>query len=475
MLRRITASAKTKMAASALLGASLSTFASLAWADPLTDDERTQRCADIRDVAADNGISAGYLFTGIAQAETNLSHCHEELEWACQGPASVDCGGGPVVAGAGDGPCNLMQGGLGMFQFDGGTFDETIERDGDGVLLLSGNVTRAVDFVVNMVMGSVYIDADVSTPAAAKAWMNSVVVDGPGWTAWVQTVTHYYNGCTPSGCGVYEERFQHYSDAGIDVYFEQGEDFWVVDLPPCAPIPAEGRLLEETDTCFTKGGPLPYWRVGIGGESNLHVWTGTTAEPEAVNYAEWALAFDEAGDYLVEVSVAEGTTPQAAYLVDHAGATSEVVIDQGAVDGYAELGVFDFAAGAGQRVFVGDNTGDVESQTLAVDAIRITRIGGGSGGGGGGDVSGSGGEGPGPVGSGGSPPGGGGDESGARAGAGGSGGKGTGGGQDGGGDADGEGEGSGCDCATGPGSAGSSGWILGLLGVAWGLRRRRAG
>src|SRR5688572_22928353 len=98
----------------ALVCATLASIAlpSVAFADPLTDAERTQRCADIRDVAADNGISAGYLFTGIAQAETNLSHCWEELDWACQGPASVDCGGGPVVAGAGDGPCELQQGGL---------------------------------------------------------------------------------------------------------------------------------------------------------------------------------------------------------------------------------------------------------------------------------------------------------------------------------------------------------------------------
>ena len=352
--------------------------ASPAAADPLTDEERTERCANIRDVAADNGISAGFLFAGIAQAETNLSHCHEELSWACQGPASIDCDGGPVVAGAGDGPCSIMEGGLGMFQFDGGTFEETIQRDGDGVLLLSGNVTRAVDFVVNMVMNSVYVD--VSTPEEAKAWMNTVTVDGPQWDAWIKTVTHYYNGCTPTGCSVYDQRYQHYADNGADVFFEQGADFWVVDLPPCAPIPAEGRLLEETDTCFTKGGPLPFWRVGIGGESNLHVWTGTTDLGEAVNFAEWTLSFDEPGDYRLEVSVVDGTTTQAAYSIDHAGTTTEIVVDQSAADGFVELGVFPFDAGGSQRVFVGDNTGDTDDRKLAVDAIRLTRVGGEGGG-----------------------------------------------------------------------------------------------
>lgn len=366
-----------RRALAAALALSLASIASSAQADPLTAAERTERCARIRDVAADNGISAGFLLAGIAQAETNLSHCWEELSWACQGPDSPDCGG-PVVAGAGDGPCDLMQGGLGMFQFDGGTFDQTIARDGDGVLLLSGNVTRAIDFVVNMVMSSQYVDA--STPEEAKAWLNQVTVGGPLWDAWITTVTHYYNGCVPGSCGVFDQRYQHYSDAGTDVYFEQGADFWVVEIPPCAPIPAEGRLLEETDTCFTKGGPLTTWRVGIGGESNLHVWTGTIDAEDAVNFAEWSLSFEEPGLYRVEVSVPNGTTPQAGYLVEHAGETSVVSVDQSAGDGFVELGSFQFDTGPGQRVYVGDNTGDAETKRLAVDALRVTRLDGGTGG-----------------------------------------------------------------------------------------------
>ncbi len=355
-----------------------STFVRGASADPLTDAERTERCARIRDVAADNGISAGYLLAGIAQAETSLSHCWEELSWACQGPDSPDCAG-PVVAGAGDGPCSLMEGGLGMFQFDGGTFDETIERDGDGVLLLAGNVTRAIDFVVNMVIGSQYVDVD--TPEEAKAWLNTVTVDGPEWDAWIKTVTHYYNGCVPGSCGVYEQRYQHYSDAGTTVFDEQGPAFWVVDIPPCAPIPAEGRLLEETDTCFTKGGPLTTWRVGIGGESNLHVWTGTIDSTDPVNFAEWSLSFDEEGLYRVEVSVPKGTTPQASYLVEHAGEVTTVALDQSAAaDGFVELGSFEFDTGVGQRVYLGDNTGDAESRRLSVDSLRLTRLDGDGGG-----------------------------------------------------------------------------------------------
>ncbi len=340
-------------------------------AAPLTAEQRTERCANIRDVAADNGISAGYLLAGIANAETRLSHCWSELTWACEGPDSPDCAG-PVVAGAGDGPCAIKQGGLGMFQFDGGTFDETIARDGDGVLLLSGNTTKAVDFVVDMVMRSAY--ADASTPEEAKAWLNEVTVDGPLWDAWITTVTHYYNGCVPSSCSVFDQRYQHYDESAREVFDEQGASFWEVDLGTCDPIAPEGVVLEETDPCFTKGGPLSYWRVGIGGESNLHVWTGTTDQPDAVNFAEWQLEFAEAGRYLVEVSAPNATSTQATYVVDRDGTTEGVVLDQSTVDGFAPLGEFEFAQGGAQRVFLGDNTGESSGERLVADAIRLTRL-----------------------------------------------------------------------------------------------------
>jgi len=368
-----------------------------AFAEPLTPEERTIRCEQIRDVAAENGISAGFLFAGIANAETSLSHCWSELTWACEGPESVDCGG-PVVAGAGDGPCSLQQGGLGMFQFDGGTFEQTIERDGDGVLLLDGNVTRAVDFVVNMVIGSQYVEG-VETAADAKAWMNQVTVDGPLWDAWIKTVTHYYNGCTPGGCSVYAQRYQHYSDNGSDVFYEQEAGFWELTLPPCANVPADGRMLEETDTCFTKGGPLSYWRVGIGGENNLHVWTSTTAQPEAVNFADWQLFFDEPGDYLLEVSLVAGSSKTASYTIDHAGKTDIVTVDQSTANGFVPLGTFDFDGGdfdggEMQGVFLGDNTGEADGERLVADALRLTRVGGdpvGPGGGGAGAAAATGG------------------------------------------------------------------------------------
>ncbi len=153
-----------------------------------------------------------------------MSHCWSELTWACQGPTSADCGGGPVVAGAGDGPCSLRQGGLGMFQFDAGTFDDTLRREGDRILSIAGNVAAAVDFTVSMVQRSVYIDG-VSTREQAIAWMNGVAVGNGRWDPWVRTVTHYYNGCRPSA-GCFPERFARYRDHTADVFNEMGAEFW---------------------------------------------------------------------------------------------------------------------------------------------------------------------------------------------------------------------------------------------------------
>ncbi len=179
----------------------------------------------IRDIGASRGFpSTGFLLAGIAYAETQLAHCHSELTWACEGPDSVDCGGGPVVAGAGDGPCSLRQGGLGMFQFDGGTFDQTLARDGHEILTLSGNISHAYDFATNMVRRSAYISA--STNDAAIDWLNAFDYGNAEHVSqWNRTVTHYYNGCAPT-YGCWSERLARYG-ANLDmVIAETGLDFW---------------------------------------------------------------------------------------------------------------------------------------------------------------------------------------------------------------------------------------------------------
>src|SRR5688572_2680518 len=152
-------------------------------ASALTAAQRRTRAAQIRDAAARQGLEQGWLLAGIADSEATMAHCHSELTWACRGPHSDDCGG-PVVAGAGDGPCSARQGGLGMFQSDAGTYEQTIAREGARVLSIAGNVEAAIDFTTGMVIRSAYISG-VDNRAQAIDWMNGVRVGNGRWDAWI--------------------------------------------------------------------------------------------------------------------------------------------------------------------------------------------------------------------------------------------------------------------------------------------------
>ncbi|MDO9018660.1 MAG: MopE-related protein [Deltaproteobacteria bacterium] len=191
----------------------------------LTGAARRPRLERIRDVAAAAGFTNGVLLAGIAQVETGLSHCWSEATWACRGPNSTSCGGGPVIAGASDGPCSAQQGGLGMFQFDGGTFTQTLARDGRDILTLDGNIRRAVDFVVAIVIREV---SGVNTRAEALAWMNGMTVarGDARFERWVTILACRYNGA----CGSASQAAR-YRDATLQVQSEVGASFWRICRP----------------------------------------------------------------------------------------------------------------------------------------------------------------------------------------------------------------------------------------------------
>lgn len=228
VMRRFVALASLVLALGACLGDAPPERLGVSTAD-LTAAARRARAAQIRDAAFANGMTEGWLLAGIADAETGMAHCWSELTWACMGPTSSDCGGGPVVAGAGDGPCPDMQGGLGMFQFDAGTYDQTLAREGTRILSVAGNVAAAVDFVVGMVIRSTFISG-VDTRDQAIAWMNGVRIGNASWDPWISTVTRYYNGCsTTASC--WPTRYANYRNHTADTYNEMGADFWVVGTP----------------------------------------------------------------------------------------------------------------------------------------------------------------------------------------------------------------------------------------------------
>lgn len=195
--------------------------------DELSSLERRPRYERMRDAATRHGIAnTAYLLAGIAMDETGLAQCWSEATWACKGPSSPDCGGGPVIAGSADGPCSAQQGGLGMFQFDAGTFSDTLRVYGSDVLTVDGQMAHAVAYVVNMVKISDYT-TNAETDDKARAWINRFDVnDATLRDQWLRTVVRYYNGCPPGG-GCWSARYGTYSDGLRTVLAETGgTNFW---------------------------------------------------------------------------------------------------------------------------------------------------------------------------------------------------------------------------------------------------------
>jgi hypothetical protein len=148
---------------------------------------------------------------------------------------------------------------------------------------------------------------------------------------------------------------------------------------PCGTIGPAGGVIDDGDPCFAARGPASgLHHETNAGMSHSLIWTRATAVATEQNYAEWTLEFAEPGRYEVEVYTdgAFAQSRQAAYAVLADGAAHEVTIDQTATNGYQSLGVFEFAAGGGQLVHLGDNTNELSKPQLVFDAVRLTRIGG---------------------------------------------------------------------------------------------------
>lgn len=230
-------------------------------ASELRPEARKERATLIKSAAAQKGLTNAVLLAGIADAETNFAHCWSEARWACQGPASSSCGGGPVIAGSADGPCSARQGGLGMFQFDAGTYDQTLAREGRRILTVEGNTQAAVDFIVHRVKISEFIPG-VDTEAQALEWMNNVRPGTQQWDQWIRTVTGYYNGCFQGRCRVFHERYNNYDSKTRNILNEMGQDFWfgaagtvgaASNTPPATNTPPDGS--SNTGTTAPAGRP----------------------------------------------------------------------------------------------------------------------------------------------------------------------------------------------------------------------------
>jgi hypothetical protein len=260
----------------------------------LSGAARRPRSERIRDVSASTGLTNGLLLAGIASVETGLSHCWSEATWACQGPRSSFCNG-PVIAGASDGPCSAQQGGLGMFQFDAGTYQQTLNRDGTAILQLDGNISHAVDFVANIVIQEV---AGVTNRAQAIAWMNSVpVVSGNAkFNQWGAILACRYNG----RCGSATQAAK-YKDATLAMLNEFGAAFWSVNQTP--PPPPHGADVEHVVAAVNPAGQIEVFWIDDGAPAIMHaaqLATGWSA-PAPLGGAAKKLAIGNNADGRIEL------------------------------------------------------------------------------------------------------------------------------------------------------------------------------
>ena len=153
-----------------------------------------------------------------------------------------------------------------------------------------------------------------------------------------------------------------------------------LDCPGCSPIPRRGRVVDETDPCFTAGGTSRFIRLATdAGYNGKLQWSRTWITQTPDNYGEWQLSFDEAGSYRVEAYTAAPYAEwnAARYTVRHAGATEIITVDQTAIDGFVILGDLEFESGGDQWILLEDAVSSAEDAGLAIlfDAIRLTRLG----------------------------------------------------------------------------------------------------
>ncbi len=197
-----------------------------------------------------------------------------------------------------------------------------------------------------------------SCPTIAPPWND--------WTFWQYTDAGTIAGITQGGVDV--DRFNG-SLADLQAF--------IGPAAPCGTIAAGGGMIDDTDPCFTAGGPQQYMRsVTSAGEGGELLWTHTTADATEANYGDWNLNFDQAGSYHLDVYTAApyAQSKKAVYVVVANGVTTNVPLDQSAADGWQSLGDFDFAAGGDQSIHLADNTGEpsTDNVQLVFDAVNVT-------------------------------------------------------------------------------------------------------
>jgi hypothetical protein len=137
--------------------------------------------------------------------------------------------------------------------------------------------------------------------------------------------------------------------------------------------PEGAFTIDNTDTAFDPVGKDWYEeRCGLNGQ---HQWTYSTTDPaQATTAAAWTAPNLSPGFYEVKAYIptcGNPATTSARYRISHAGATTEVTLDQRSASGqWASLGTYYFGGPGNEvpQVFLSDLTGD-RGMAVRYDAI----------------------------------------------------------------------------------------------------------
>jgi hypothetical protein len=252
----------------------------------LTEAQKKERCNIISAITQPMGITNTLVFAGVANHETGLAQCWSEATWACQGPASSSCGGGPVIAGSGDGACSLQQGGLGMYQFDSGTYSQTLSQYGNGILTTTGNARAGVDYIMDRVLmkgcGGI---PSFATRMDAIDWVNTAKPGTANYNAFIDGITQCYNGCLPS-MSCYSTRKAQYDADTRALLTAFGSGYWYpgANSDPSVSTWGPGRL-----DVFVRGSDNALWHRWYD-SGTWYAWQslgGTLASgPDAVSWGD---------------------------------------------------------------------------------------------------------------------------------------------------------------------------------------------
>jgi len=159
-------------------------------------------------------------------------------------------------------------------------------------------------------------------------------------------------------------------------YFEAtGSAVCIVSWSPGTST-AQVIIVDDRDSGFIWGGPTGSWyRRSTGYRSRLY-WTWNS-KTQLHNWAKWFPYVPSAGDWEVFVYIPSRYhgSKSATYSIYHSGTHTNKVVNQNIYyNKWVSLGTYYFSGGAGEYVFLGDNTGETyATRFVGFDAVKFVK------------------------------------------------------------------------------------------------------